>query len=160
LPREEAMTMPIHRDDPYAAFNFRVHFPAVGIDGAAVSGGFSEVSGLDTEVTVIEYRNGNDRSLAPCRLPGLVRHADIVLRRGLIGDPSLWHWCEQSLRGRPQRASGRIELLDETSDQVVMAWRVHDAWPTRFIGPTLNGNSGAIAVEELRLAHQGIEIDD
>ena len=29
-------TIPVIRDDPYAAFNFQVEFPDVGIDGASV----------------------------------------------------------------------------------------------------------------------------
>ena len=77
--------MPITRDDPYAAFNFQVVFPDVGIDGGEVRGGFTEVTGLHVEQETISYRNGNERSLAPRQLPGLVRYSNIVLKRGMIG---------------------------------------------------------------------------
>ena len=44
------------RTDPYAGFNFRVE-----IDGVDV-GAFTEVSGLDSETEVIEYRTGDMRA--------------------------------------------------------------------------------------------------
>ncbi|MCB1789697.1 MAG: phage tail protein [Gammaproteobacteria bacterium] len=152
--------MPVVRDDPYAAFNFLVEFPGVGIDGATVRGGFSDVSGLAAEQQVIEYRNGNERSLVPRRLPGLVKFSDITLKRGVIGDLALWDWFKQSTQGKPQRVDGRILLLSESHDEVVMAWRVHNAWPIKFSGPALNAKASEIAVEELVLAHDGFEIED
>lgn len=152
--------MPVSREDPYAAFNFQVEFPDVGIDGAAVRGGFAEVTGLDAEVQTVSYRNGNERSLAPRRLPGLARYSDITLKRGVIGDLTLWNWFRQSLQGQPQRASGQIHLLNESHDEIVMSWTVRDAWPIKFVGPSLNGKSSDIAIEEIVLAHGGVEIDD
>ena len=152
--------MPIIRDDPYAAFNFQVEFPDVGIDGGAVRGGFSEVSGLNVEQEVVSYRNGNERSLAPRQLPGLVRYSNVTLTRGMIGGLELWQWIEQSLQGKPQRASGQIHLLNEAHDEIVMSWRIRDAWPVKFTGPDLNAAVSAVAIESLELAHAGIEIED
>lgn len=150
--------MPIFRENPYGAFNFQVEFPGVGIEGDALLGGFSEVSGLNAEVEAIEYRNGNDRTLAPRRLPGLARYADVTLKRGVIGDLTLYQWFEQSLQGSAQRADGRIHLLDEAR-QVVMTWRIRNAWPVKLTGPCLNAVASEIAVEELVLTHDGIEIE-
>ena len=42
------------RNDPFAQFNFIVE-----IDGIA-SAGFTEVSGMNTESDIIEYREGNE----------------------------------------------------------------------------------------------------
>lgn len=150
--------MPVFREEPYGAFNFQVEFPGVGIEGEAVSGGFSEVSGLNTEVATVEYRNGNDRNLSPRRLPGLVKYTDVTLKRGVIGDLTLYQWIQQSVQGSAQRADGRIHLLDE-SRQVVMSWRIRNAWAISFKGPDLNGAASAIAIEELVLAHEGLEIE-
>lgn len=152
--------MPIQRDDPYGAFNFQVEFPDIGIDGASARGGFSDVSGLHAEVEAIEYRNGNERTLATRKLPGLARYTDVTLRRGVIGDLTLWNWFKQSLQGQPQRATGRIHLLNESHDAIVMSWQLRDAWPIRFSGPSLSGKTSDIAVDEIVLAHGGIEIID
>ena len=152
--------MPVIRDDPYAAFNFQVEFPDVGIDGASVRGGCTSVGGLSIEQEVIEYRNGNERSLSPRKLPGLVKFSNISLKRGVIGDLTLWNWVRQSLQGKPQKVSGRIHLLNEAHDEIVMTWRVRNAWPIKFSGPALDGAASAIAVEEIVLAHEGLEIED
>ena len=44
------------RKNPYAAFNF-----VVSHSSGANLGGFMEVTGLDTENAVIEYREGSDQ---------------------------------------------------------------------------------------------------
>ena len=152
--------MPIQRDDPYGAFNFQVEFPDIDIDGATVRGGFSEVSGLHAEDETVEYRNANELSLAPRRLQGLVKYSDVTLKRGIIGDLTLWDWFKQSVQGQPQRVSGRIHLLDEARAGIVMTWRLREAWPIRFIAPSLNGKTSDIAVEQVVLAHGGVEIED
>ena len=65
-----------------------------------------------------------------------------------------------SLRLALQRASGRIHLLNEAHDEIVMSWRIRDAWPVKFTGPSLNASVSAAAIESLELAHGGIEIED
>ena len=52
--------MPTYRDDPYGGYNFEVILTGVSDDGTAVKGSFSEVSGLEVEITPIEYAHGND----------------------------------------------------------------------------------------------------
>ena len=48
------------RTTPYGAFNFSVNLN--GPSGADTPlGGFSDVSGLGIEITMAEYRNGNDK---------------------------------------------------------------------------------------------------
>ncbi len=62
------------RNDPYKSFNFRVE-----IDGIAHAA-FSEVTGLESETAVIEYRAGGENVVR--KLPGLTKFGNIVLRRG------------------------------------------------------------------------------
>ena len=73
---------PPKRTDPYAVFNFRVE-----IDGIDV-GSFTEVSGLDSETDVIEYRTGDMRMNSSVKLPGLTKYPNIVLKRGMTKDLS------------------------------------------------------------------------
>jgi hypothetical protein len=47
------------RDTPYGAYNFLVDFGG-GEAPTSAQGGFSDVSGLGTEITLMEYRQGND----------------------------------------------------------------------------------------------------
>lgn len=151
--------MPVFRPDPYPAFNFLVESPALGGDAESLLAGFAEVSGLEVEQTYIEYRNGNERSLAPRLLPGLVRYAPLVLRRGVVGDGALWQWMQAAVNGSAEPANCRITLLDEQR-QPVMAWRVRNARPCRLSGPCLDANTSAVAIESLEIVHGGLELVD
>ncbi|MDR3294894.1 MAG: phage tail protein, partial [Clostridiales Family XIII bacterium] len=52
---------------PLTKMNFLVTLPAA--QGVAA---FTEVTGIDSNVDVIEFRQGNAASLAPVKIPGLV----------------------------------------------------------------------------------------
>lgn len=73
--RENIEVAAAERNDPYTAFNFLVE-----IDGMTV-GGFSEVSGIESTVDVIEYRGGDEHTTVR-KLPGVVRYPNLVLKRG------------------------------------------------------------------------------
>lgn len=145
------------RDDPYTAFHFTVEIPGLGLDGASVAAGFSEVSGLDVGAAPIEYRNGNERG-GLRKLPGLPSYGDITLKRGVIGDLSLWRWITQSLRGAAERQTVMIHLLNE-EHQPVMSWKLRRAWPSAYRGPELNAQVGAVAIESLTLSHESLELE-
>jgi hypothetical protein len=60
--------VPTFREDPYGGFNFEVLISGVSDDGTAVRGSFAEATGLEVEVSPIEYRNGSeDFTSAKCR---------------------------------------------------------------------------------------------
>src|SRR5262245_7783697 len=133
---------------PYLTFNF-----AVEIEGLLV-GGFTEVSGLDSEIAVEEYREGGVNGFVH-KLPGQTSHANLVLRHGLTAVSSLWNWYYDTTQGAIQRRNGTIMLLDPRQIPV-MWWNFRNALPVRFTGPTFNAASGEVGVEELELAHEGL----
>ena len=139
------------RSDPNGAYRFNVY-----IDGIETTTGFSEVSGLGNETEVIEYRAGSQsRTL---KIPGRHVHANIVLKRGLTSDGSLWAWRKQILDGVPDRRSGSITVFDDAGQQVAR-YNFYEAWPVRWEGPTLNAAVSEVAIETLELAHEGLELD-
>lgn len=137
------------RDDPYKAFNFRVE-----IDGIAVAG-FTEVSGLDSETSVIEYRAGDDSGTVR-KLPGLTRHGNIVLRRGVTQSADLWNWRKTVVDGKVDRRNGSIVLLDDDRTEV-LRWDFVGGWIAKWRGPTLNAAVDAVAIETIEIAHEGLE---
>lgn len=151
--------MSIFRQDPYPAFNFLVEMSVLETDGGSILAGFSEVSGLDIEMEMIAYRNGNDLNLSPRWIPGLVKYEPLVLKRGVTGSSALWEWMQRCVRGSGERVDGRIKLLNEQREEV-MAWRFRDALPRKLSGPTLNANTSEIAIETLELVHAGLELQD
>jgi phage tail-like protein len=137
------------RDDPYKAFNFRVE-----IDGVTLAA-FSEVSGLESQTEVIEYRTGTERNTVR-KLPGLTKHANLVLRRGVTQDAELWNWRKTVVDGQVDRRNGSIVLLDDDRAEV-LRWNFFDGWISKWVGPTLNAKGNEVAIETIEIAHEGLE---
>lgn len=143
--------------NPYSNFNFIVE-----IDGTEVAA-FSEVSGLDAENTPIEYREGADATNAVRQLPGIEKYANVQLKRGITGSLALWEWRKEVRDGGsafPPSNSVTIKLLDEkhNRDSPAMTWTLTNAWPTKLTGPSLTAKGNDIAIEQLDLAHDRLDI--
>jgi phage tail-like protein len=137
------------RQDPYAAFNFQIE-----IEGLVV-GGFAEVSGLQLEVEIEDYREGglNDylhKLAGPARYP-----QNLTLRRGLTDADALWSWQYDVALGLIIRRNATIYLLDASGAQA-MSWDVIAAYPVRWSGPDLRAGSSEVAFESVDLVHRGI----
>lgn len=137
---------------PYRTFNFRVEIDGIG------EAQFSEVDVPDAEIAVVEYREGADKTSASRKLPGRVRYGNVVLRRGISGDLSLYQWFRAVASGDFQARDAAIILLD-AERQPVRRWLARDAWPTKYAGPALNAKNDEVAIETLELAVESIEID-
>ena len=88
------------RHDPYAGFNFRVE-----IDGITVAA-FSECSGLSSETSVVEYREGGEPRIR--KLPGQTKFSNITLKRGVTEDRTLWEWRQTVVNGKVERRNGSV----------------------------------------------------
>lgn len=151
--------MAIERENrnPYSNFNFIVE-----VDGAEIAA-FSEVTGLDSENTPIEYREGADSTNAVRQLPGIEKYTNVQLKRGITGSLALWDWRRQvrdGLGAFPPSSNVTIKLLDETGnhDAPAMTWTLTNAWPTKLTGPSLTAKGNDIAIEQLDLAHERVDI--
>ncbi|MGF1609188.1 MAG: phage tail protein [Kiloniellales bacterium] len=148
--------MAVFRENPYSRFNFLVNL-GTGDEGS-VRGGFAEVTGLSLEVQVIEYRNGNERRNAPRKLPGLAKVGEITLKRGVIGSNDLFDWLRTARDGMPERRDVTVQLQSEDRTTVAQEWRLLNAWPTRYRGPELSATTNDVAIEELVLTCEGLDI--
>jgi phage tail-like protein len=151
--------MAVQRDDPYGSFNFLVD---VGTgDTESVKAGFQEVSGLNTELTQAEYRNGNEKANHVRKVSGMYKVGDVTLKRGLIGATDLYDWINQVRVGdRTAMRSVTITLQDEAHEGPVMTWRLTRARPMRYTAPSLNGKGGTdVAIEELVLSCEDMTIE-
>ena len=151
--------MPVKRDNPYGAFNYLVNLGGQTGDGSPgpVVGGFSDVSGLGVEVNYSEYRNGNEQVNTSRKVPNTHKQDDITLKRGLMGSDDLWQWLKGVRDGIPEPRPVTITLLDEAR-RPVATWRIRNAQPKKWSGPTFGAKGGGeVAMEELHLVHEGIE---
>jgi phage tail-like protein len=148
-----------NRVTPFPAFNFLVNLNGPRDPGSPL-GGFSDVSGLMTEMTVAEYRNGNDRENHVQKIPGIHKVSDVTLKRGVVKSDDLWDWIEDVRRnGVAAKRTVVIRLRDETG-QDVQAWTLNRAFPLKYTGPTLAAKGGGdVAMEELVLSAEGLEFE-
>lgn len=150
--------MAIFRETPYSAFNFLVELEPG--QGSEVRAGFSEVSGLNAEVTVAEYRAGNDRVNYVRKVPGIHKAGDVTLKRGVIGAQNLYEWLEQGRSGKISQVKRDIvvKLQSEDRSETVVSWKLRGAMPIKWTGPTLTAKGGGdVAIEELVLSVETIE---
>ena len=139
------------RTNPFTSGNFLVEIQGI----TATS--FSEVSGLETSIDVVEYRAGDARLNTEQKLPGLFKTTDVTLKRGLTQDLSLWNWINNAMTGNVVRTPVAIILLDQ-ADNPVLVWKLRNAWPCKWSGPVLSAGSSEVAIETLQICHEGLEL--
>jgi len=149
----------VERDDPYGSFNFLVDL-GTG-DTGGIRAGFQEVTGLNTEMTQAEYRNGNEKVNHVRKISGMYKVGDVTFKRGLIGATDLFDWINQTRRGdRAAMRAVTITLQDEAHQGAVMTWRLTRARPLRYTAPSLNGKSGTdVAIEELVVSAEDMVVE-
>ena len=147
------------RETPYGVFNYLVNLDD-GTEGE-VAGGFSEVSGLNAEVTVAEYRNGNSAVNYVNKVPALHKTSDVTLKRGVIGAGNIYEWLEEIRGGNvmsKRDVTIKLKNEDPTSSAAVVTWKLRGAMPIKWTGPTLTAKGGSdVAMEELVLSVEHIE---
>lgn len=139
------------RLDPYRVFNFRLE-----VDDLSVAS-FTEVTGLSFEANIAEYRTGTDPDLHVRKLPGLHKHGNVTLKRGLIHDSILFDWFRNIEKGITDRRNGAVILMDEQRRDV-MRWTFTDAWPFKMSYSELKATGNEVAVETMELVVEGMRM--
>lgn len=139
------------RETPYSAYNFLVELGDDPPSNTAL-GGFSDVSGLSTEITMMEYRQGNDKENCVRKIPGMHKSGDVTLKRGLMGLRNFWTWVEATRTNPDTGRAVTITLNDEVGTPI-LRWKLLDAKPMKWTGPTLAAKGASdVAFEELVLS--------
>lgn len=135
---------------PYPHGKFRYKVEIDGLD----AGGFSEVTGFDASIDVIEYREG-DMVTTPMKLPGLKKYGNITLKQGLADSIVMYQWLIAGVEGAVQRKTITVTLLDEEGAPAA-SWQVINAWPTKYTAPDFNATASEVAIETVEIAHEGM----
>jgi phage tail-like protein len=151
--------MAAKRDRPFAQFNFLVDLGDGTTDGA--DAGFQEMSNIGTEVTVAEYRNGNEKENSVRKITGLNKATDVTLKRGVIGSGRLYQWLDAIRDGDPnQRKTVRLTLQSEDHSTVVATWVLKEARIIKYVSGPFNAKGTDVALEELTIAYERLEMED
>jgi len=146
------------RERPYVQFNFLVDLGTGRTDGP--DAGFQELTGIGMEVTVSEYRNGNEKENSVRKITGLNKSTDVTMKRGVIGSLTLYQWLNQ-IRNGDQSALRNvvIHLQNEDHTAIVQTWKLLRARIIKHTSGPFNAKGTDVAMEELVLAYERLEME-
>jgi phage tail-like protein len=152
--------------NPVGNFRFELVFTETKLSGAGGSGttrpiaggAFAECTGLEVTMEPKVIKEGG-RNYGAHQRAGAVNFATVVLRRGITPNTHLWAWFNQlTLQGGyAYRMDVDIHHLD-IEGQIVRTWHLDRAMPVKFKSSDLNAKSGEVAIEELHLVHEGLQL--
>lgn len=145
------------RTAPLPVYNYLVDIG--GRDPQKLLGGFSDVSGLETDIHMSEYRDGNEAEPHVRKIPGSHKVGDVTLKRGVVDSSDLWAWITDArVNGVLAQRDVVITQLDEAGNPV-QQYKLRNVIPMKYTGPTFAGKGGGeVAMEELVLSAEGYEI--
>lgn len=138
---------------PLVKFHFQVDWGGTKI-------GFTEVSGLDVETEVVEYREGSSPEYSKIKMPGMQKFSNITLKRGTFqSDNEFYKWWNTVKLNTIERRDITIKLLNEEHDPVVV-WKVKNAWPSKIQSTDLKADGNEVAIESMEIVHEGLSIQN
>jgi len=138
---------------PLVKFHFQVEWGGTKI-------GFTEVSGLDVETEVVEYRHGASPEYSKVKMPGMQKFSNITLKRGTFkSDNEYFAWWNTVKLNTIERRDITISLLNEEHEPVV-TWKVKNAWPTKIQSTDLKADGNEVAIESMEIVHEGLTIQN
>lgn len=152
---------------PFPKFYFRVSRPEQEFKNADEIG-FTEVSGLDYQLEVIEYRDGSNKNFSKIKMGGLRKFSNVTLKKGVIqgfkeANTDFFQWIgdgntDGSVRKRiSYRKNIVITLMDEEGNEVV-AWELTNAFPVKVAFTDMKADANEVAVETLELAIEDLSV--
>src|SRR5689334_14686119 len=112
------------RTAPLPAYNFLVDLGQGSRTPTKLLGGFSDVSGLETDIHISEYRDGNEAAPHVRKIPGSHKVGDITLKRGVVDSSDLWAWISAARTvGVAAQRNVVITLRDEAG-KPVQQWKL------------------------------------
>jgi phage tail-like protein len=135
------------------------HALRVTWDGQAIAG-VRRVRGLGQLTELISVRDGGDPDRSSS-IVGPTKFEPVTITRGLSRDTAFEKWA-QAMRhgtGPAPRKDVRIEMHDNAR-RITFAWVLKGALPIKFEAPDLDAAATDVAVEELTLAYDGLELED
>ena len=150
------------RFDPYKNFKFRAKW-----DGRHVLG-VSKVSALTRTTEVVEHREGGDPSTVR-KSPGQTKYEPITLERGVTHDEEFEKWASKvwsfgaglgaEVSLKDFRKNIILEFYNEAG-QLAIAYKIYNCWVSEFQAlPDLDASANAVAIQHIKLEHEGWERD-
>jgi len=150
------------RTNPYSNHQF-----AVVMDGRVVAG-VSKITPLKRTTVPVKHREGNNPN-SSYKAPGQTEFDAVTLERGITYDLDFENWASK-VWNTEGPASGTISLADFRKDitiqllneqgVVAKAYKLYRCWVSEYQAlPALDANETAVAIESIKIEHEGFERD-
>ena len=140
---------------PFKKYNYKVEIK--GITEAS----FSEVSGFDASIDVIEYREGDEGVNYSRKLNGLTKFGNVTLKWGMTSSVNFYEWVMDvssgKVLGEDRCKDVTITLFDDDGTTSLAVWNLYAAWPSKYTAPDFNASSSEIAFESVELVYESME---
>lgn len=125
--------------------------------GSEIKASFSECSGFGVNMKKETLLEGglNDRQHI---LVGHAEFDDVTLKRGMTNDLTFWNWLSETLSSYPKTRYNLNILMFDQAGETQLQWSLLEAIPVSWKAPALQADSSSVAIEELTLAYEGIEL--
>jgi phage tail-like protein len=137
---------------PLPRFHYQVDWGGVKIS-------FTEVTGMDQQVEVIEYRHSDSKDFSKIKMPGMRKFSNITLKRGKFeGDFDYNNWLDSIANDRTgQRRDVVVRLMNEKHEPVAV-WKAARCFPVKVAAPDLKSDANEVAIESMEIAHEGFTL--
>jgi phage tail-like protein len=129
----------VQQKNPYSRFNFAIEFGDER--GNSGFGGFEEIEGLSAP-------DANARA----RMPGMHKHTNLTLKRGVLGGALFRVWSSAIEKG--QRVPGTLKIIPH--DKSLEPWTFTNVFPIKYSGPNLNADGNEVSVETIEITAEGM----
>ncbi|MGX5820937.1 phage tail protein [Chitinophaga lutea] len=153
---------------PIAKFYFKVSRPEQEFNSVDQIG-FTEVSGLDYQVDLIEYRQGGDPNFSKIKMPGLRKFSNVTLKKGVIqgfkdANAEFFTWIGDgskngTIRKRLEYRKNLVITLNDEEGKPVVAWTLTNAFPVKVAFTDMKADANEVAIETLELAIEDLTVE-
>ena len=120
--------------------------------------GFSEISGIESEVKAIEYRHGDSPVFSPIKMPGLRSVGNVTAKKGVFTKDSVfWDWFNSPKLNTVKRRTVIINLLNEAAAPM-MTWTLTNAFAVKMVATDLKSDANEVALEMLEIAYETLDV--
>ena len=135
--------------DHVGAYNFCVEIQGVQ------AGYFKGVDGINCEIEVIEFQDGDDLTLR--KRPGRSKFGDVTLKKGYIVTADLQDWWKNARDGQYDRRDISVILNDNAGNEI-RRWNLYGCWPKQWKVNAFDGKGNDVVTEEITFVVEEMEI--
>jgi len=146
---------------PFTTFNFDIEIKIEGIEHQICEAAFSECDGLEITMEPKTIREGGN-NLRQFHVCGPVSYGTLTLKRGMTSNFDLWDWFNMihtDTASRRKRADAEIIVYAADGSTIQMKYILTRCLPVKLKVPALNARETAIAIEEMQIAYETLELE-